>query len=211
MNTRQLFVSAILSTALPCHAALVEFNLGPVDASGAGMHPGNAHQTVSSLATGGELNTRNPELGGITYDPLTKVLEINIGWGTMYGFTDLAGPPNILEIGGPTSVPRAEANGIYNLISTHPGFVGETTRDGYFTGTLTLQNNPGSLTYSIAEQEQDLMNGLWYLNLRTSAYPGGEIRGQLTAVPEPSEWALLSAVALVLFACWARRNRNRPA
>ena len=30
------------------------------------------------------------------------------------------------------------------------------------------------------EQEADLMNGLNYVNLHTSVFPGGEIRGQLT-------------------------------
>lgn len=31
------------------------------------------------------------------------------------------------------------------------------------------------------EQEADLTNNLFYVNLHTSTYPGGEIRGQLTA------------------------------
>lgn len=36
-----------------------------------------------------------------------------------------------------------------------------------------------------------LTSGLAYLNVHTAANPGGEIRGQLGAVPEPTTWALM--------------------
>ncbi len=46
-----------------------------------------------------------------------------------------------------------------------------------------------------AAQVADLLAGLWYLNLHTNAFPGGEIRGQVLArsVPEPSTLGLLGA------------------
>jgi hypothetical protein len=55
-----------------------------------------------------------------------------------------------------------------------------------------------------APQAADLLAGLWYLNLHTSAFPGGEIRGQVLAVPEPGTMTLV-AVGLVGMA--ARRRR----
>lgn len=43
---------------------------------------------------------------------------------------------------------------------------------------LTASPNSGTVTYLEAD-EADILNGLWYYNLHTSAFPGGEIRGQL--------------------------------
>ncbi|MBK8552088.1 MAG: CHRD domain-containing protein [Ignavibacteria bacterium] len=38
-----------------------------------------------------------------------------------------------------------------------------------------------SNTYSISpEQEAQLVNGTWYINICTKAFPNGEIRGQIT-------------------------------
>lgn len=38
-----------------------------------------------------------------------------------------------------------------------------------------------------------LGNGLAYYNIHNANFPGGEIRGQLAAVPEPASWALMIA------------------
>jgi hypothetical protein len=45
-----------------------------------------------------------------------------------------------------------------------------------------------------------------YFNLHTSAFPGGEIRGQIAAVPEAGTWALLIA-GFGLVGATARRRR----
>jgi len=47
-----------------------------------------------------------------------------------------------------------------------------------------------------ASQEADLLGGLWYINLHTDDFPGGEIRGQITVsepipVPEPATLFLM--------------------
>ena len=43
-------------------------------------------------------------------------------------------------------------------------------------------------------QAADLLAGLWYINIHTAAFPGGEIRGQVrqvtSTVPEPGTLAL---------------------
>jgi CHRD domain/PEP-CTERM motif len=36
-----------------------------------------------------------------------------------------------------------------------------------------------------------LLAGDTYLNIHTTAFPGGEIRGFLSAVPDPSTWAMM--------------------
>lgn len=52
-----------------------------------------------------------------------------------------------------------------------------------------------------AGQASDLLDGLWYINIHTDAFPGGEIRGQVlpiapAVVPLPAAaWLMISAIA----------------
>ena len=51
-----------------------------------------------------------------------------------------------------------------------------------------------------AGQASDLLAGLWYINIHSSLEPGGEIRGQVQAIPVPAAlWLLLSGVAMLGF------------
>jgi hypothetical protein len=51
-----------------------------------------------------------------------------------------------------------------------------------------------------------LFSGYLYMNVHTSTFPGGEIRGQLLEVPEPS--TLACAALGVGATVWFRRRRN---
>ena len=62
----------------------------------------------------------------------------------------------------------------------------------------------GTATLSDA-QAADLLAGLWYINIHTVNFPGGEIRGQVARVPEPAVPALLGAGLVVLGALRRRR------
>jgi len=60
-------------------------------------------------------------------------------------------------------------------------------------------------TFSITPTQVGyLQNGLLYMNVHDSVFPGGEIRGQLTLVPEPSTWALFGLGAAGLL--WRMRR-----
>jgi hypothetical protein len=58
-----------------------------------------------------------------------------------------------------------------------------------------------------AAQVTDLMAGLHYVNIHTTQFRPGEIRGQLLSVPEPSTYALSGAALLGLLAY--RRFRQK--
>jgi hypothetical protein len=61
-----------------------------------------------------------------------------------------------------------------------------------------------------AAQEADLLAGLWYLNLHTTSFGGGEIRGQVLAAPVPSlpGPGLLVALPIVVLGSLAARGRT---
>lgn len=83
----------------------------------------------------------------------------------------------------------------------HKGAVGV---NGPVQVALTLGSpSAGSTTLTVA-QVADLEAGLWYVNVHSSIFPGGEIRGQLTEdVPEPSA-LILSGLGLAALAFYRR-------
>jgi hypothetical protein len=74
---------------------------------------------------------------------------------------------------------------------------------GATSGSFTNWTLPITLT---AQQMADLRNGLMYVNIHTSNFTGGEIRGQLYAVPEPGTLLLLGAGLLSLAGALRKRR-----
>ena len=65
---------------------------------------------------------------------------------------------------------------------------------------ITLASPSIGNTVIGAVQQAELLAGLWYLNIHSSTFPGGEIRGQVVVVPEPNTALLLSLGLLGLTA-----------
>lgn len=79
-----------------------------------------------------------------------------------------------------------------------------------FTSGATSGSFSGSGTFT-SSQATDLLAGLYYVNIHTNFYPLGEIRGQLTAVPEPSVYALGAGGAALLTVMISRARRKARA
>jgi hypothetical protein len=72
----------------------------------------------------------------------------------------------------------------------------------FLTGTTSPDIGAASIT---AAQVADIQAGLWYVNIHTNVFPGGEIRGQV--VPEPLTLSLLGLGSAVLIRRRQRRIR----
>ena len=77
----------------------------------------------------------------------------------------------------------------------------------YNPAFVTLQ---GGLTQAEAALIAGIENGTTYLNIHTVNFPGGEIRGQLEPVPEPTTLLLFGSTmaGLGLAARWRRRAQK---
>jgi hypothetical protein len=103
---------------------------------------------------------------------------------------------------------------------TFPGFPLGVQAGSYtqtFDLTLASSYNPAFITAhggTVTQAEADLIAGLLggqtYLNIHTNLFPGGEIRGQLQAVPEPVTLLLLgSGLAGVAMKVRKRRQTDK--
>ena len=105
---------------------------------------------------------------------------------------------------------------VTNQLDWNITFSGLTTAEtgAHFHGPATIAQNAGvQIPLSLGSpkvgnfilsdvQETDLIAGLWYVNIHTVMFPGGEIRGQV--VPEPATLSILAFGGLAFL----RRRRS---
>jgi hypothetical protein len=76
-----------------------------------------------------------------------------------------------------------------------------------YTGSFVTASG-GTAALAEAAFIAGLSNGQTYANIHDAQFPGGEIRGQLAAVPEPATGLLLLALTPVIFVARKRLNRR---
>ena len=114
----------------------------------------------------------------MTLDDTSKLFSWNVSW------TGLSGTATAAHFHGP-ALPTQNAGVEVGIgVDSNPA-----------VGSATLTD----------DQIADLVNGLWYINIHSSTFGGGEIRGQVNVVPLPAGiWLFGSALALM---GWIRFRR----
>lgn len=184
-------LTPLLSLAFLVNANAIVIPFDLLGRSGVGMRFNNENPSnASGSGTGGEIGT------GILYDNVSKILTLNVGWGSGKGFTDLTGAVTAAHIHDAGTASFTVNGGvIVSLDGVTPGFSSSATNGGWTNTTATLT----------AGQETSLLSGFLYLNAHTAANTGGEIRGNLVQVPEPSVCILAMMGAGV--GCMIRRRK----
>ncbi len=157
-NVMLAFVSMIAAS----QATIIEFKLSPAGTDDAvGLSPANEVATVVSTGSGNAIS------GGITFDTDTSTLNFTMGYGSAAGFTNLTGAATAMHIHGPAAV-GVNASVVFDLASSHFPST-NPANGGILFGSLILSAN----------QTTNLLAGLNYVNIHTTANTGGELRGQL--------------------------------
>ncbi len=171
-----LALAAVLALGAPvvAGAAVVSYT---ATLSGAAEAPPNA-----SMGTG---------FAQVDVDPVAHTMNVFIT------FQGLSGTTTACHIHGPTAVAGTGTAGVATTTPTFPGFpagVSAGVYDQLFDMTLNasfnaafVTNNGGTTATAEAALFQAMADGKAYVNVHSSLFPGGEIRGFLAAAATPTE------------------------
>ena len=183
--------AALLSLAGGAQAALFAYNVNL-----SGPNEGNASPGIG--------------FAHIVFDDAAHTLAIDTN------FSGLSSPTTVAHIHCCTAVAGAGTAGVATQLPTFLGFPAGVLSGVYsstFDLTLASSWNPAFVTANggtTAGAEAALLlgsaAGQAYFNIHSSAFPGGEIRGFLTPVPEPASWAMM-IMGFGLLGATLRRRR----
>lgn len=177
MKGTALSVTAIICLTIACSADTIKY--------GATLTGSNESPPNSSPGTGDAL---------VTIDTVANMMRVQVS------FSGLLGTSTASHIHCCTALAGTGTAGVATTTPTFPGFplsVTSGTYDQTFDLTSASSYNPAFISAqgSVAAAEAALLAGLaadkTYLNIHSTFAPGGEIRGFLTPVPEPSSVLLL--------------------
>ena len=102
----------------------------------------------------------------VFYTRSSKILTYTINWSGLTGAVTAAHIHGLAPTGFNAGVVQTFSTSAIVRCATV-----SNTSCGSYKGTLLVDD--------VVVKEADLLNGVYYINLHTAAYPGGEIRGQI--------------------------------
>jgi CHRD domain/PEP-CTERM motif len=175
-----------------------------VFAQSAGAVPIEFTATLSGPAESPPNASPGTGFADITFDTAAHTLHVIVN------FAGLTTPTIASHIHCCTAIPFSGTAMVATAVPTFPNFPLGVTSGSYdqtFDMTLAASYNPAFLNLpafggNTGLAELGLFNGALagedYLNIHTTAFTGGEIRGFLTPVPEPASLVLLASGLLGL-------------
>jgi hypothetical protein len=177
-SARAVGVAAALACASAAQAATTVYT---ATLSGPAESPPNA-----SAGTG---------TSTVTIDDVANTMLVEVN------FSGLTGTTTASHIHATTALGFTGTAGVATQVPTFSGFplgVTSGTYSNLFDLLTAATYNPSFVTANggtAAGAESALLSaigsGRAYLNIHTTAFPGGEIRGFLVAVPEPATWGMM--------------------
>jgi hypothetical protein len=186
-------VLALAAAALPAHATI---SIYAVTLDGPSESPANASPGTGSAT--------------VIIDDVLNTLSLSVS------FSGLTGTTTASHIHCCTTLAGAGTAGVATTTPTFLGFPLGVTSGSYsvvLDETLAGSWNPAYITANggtpataFAAMLAGINAGKAYLNIHTSTFGGGEIRGFLVPVPEASSWAMMLG-GLAAVGALARRRR----
>jgi hypothetical protein len=195
LKAAAIFATALLTVA-SLHATVVNYSLS---LSGPNESPANASPGIGT--------------GTVTIDDVLKTMRVQI-----IGFSLLTGTTTAAHIHAATAVAFTGTAGVATTTPSFVGFPLGVTSGSYDSGTLDMlvsgsynpayvTANGGTTASAFAALKGAADAGKAYFNVHTTAFTGGEIRGFLTPIPEPTSAALLT-IGAGMGLLHRRRNRR---
>ena len=170
-----------------------------------------------SYLSGGAESPANSSAGTgvalVTLDSVANTMRVQVT------FSGLTGTTTNSHIHCCLGTPFTGTTGVATLTPTFTGFPGGVTSgmyDATYDMTLASSYNAAFVTANggtAASAKTALFNGIAtpgvaYLNIHTSTFGGGEIRGFFTVAPEPGTFGLMGAAVLGLGFAARRKARS---
>ena len=183
MRILRYLLAVLIMVCLPVHAAVLTWT--------ATLNGAQEIPPTASAATG---------FGRVQFDNVTNILQLDLFWAGLTGTVSaghihccVATPPANagvvldLALGGKLATDSFSAS--YDLDLVNP-----------FTSAFTTANGGTALlAFNALAAAMDANQGRAYYNIHTAVFPGGEIRGNLASIPEPSSViGVLSGIAVLV-------------